>query len=119
MVVIFQENVSFDHYFATYPNATNPSGEPTFHPKSGTPNVNGLSDALLLHNPNSANPICLDRSQAHTCDQNHDYITEQQAFDGGPMDKFLEFVTVACTGSSFPQSVDNLAGKSAQYWDKK
>src|SRR6202047_428845 len=25
VVVIFQENVSFDHYFATYPNATNPS----------------------------------------------------------------------------------------------
>jgi phospholipase C len=108
VVVIFQENVSFDHYFGTYPNATNPSGEPAFHPKSGTPNVNGLSDALLLHNPNSANPIRLDRSQAHTCDQNHDYMPEQQAFDGGLMDKFLEFVTVACTGSSFPQSVDNL-----------
>ena len=24
LVVIFQENVSFDHYFGTYPNATNP-----------------------------------------------------------------------------------------------
>jgi phospholipase C len=30
VVVIFQENVSFDHYFATYPNATNPAGEPFF-----------------------------------------------------------------------------------------
>src|SRR5713226_2441975 len=29
-VVIFQENVSFDHYFATYPVAANPSGEPAF-----------------------------------------------------------------------------------------
>ena len=28
LVVIFQENVSFDHYFATYPEATNPNGEP-------------------------------------------------------------------------------------------
>src|SRR5260370_13249140 len=27
LVVIFQENVSFDHYFGTYPNATNPAGE--------------------------------------------------------------------------------------------
>ncbi|MEO6857696.1 MAG: DUF190 domain-containing protein [Solirubrobacteraceae bacterium] len=27
-VVIFQENVSFDHYFGTYPHATNPSREP-------------------------------------------------------------------------------------------
>jgi phospholipase C len=25
LVVIFQENVSFDHYFGTYPNATNPT----------------------------------------------------------------------------------------------
>jgi phospholipase C len=27
LVVIFQENVSFDHYFATYPNALNQPGE--------------------------------------------------------------------------------------------
>ena len=30
VVVIFQENVSFDHYFATYPNAANPADEPRF-----------------------------------------------------------------------------------------
>ena len=30
IVVIFGENISFDHYFGTYPNATNPSGEPPF-----------------------------------------------------------------------------------------
>ena len=30
VVVIFQENVSFDHYFATYPHAANPAGEPQF-----------------------------------------------------------------------------------------
>lgn len=28
VVVIFGENVSFDHYFGTYPNASNPTGEP-------------------------------------------------------------------------------------------
>ena len=30
LIVIYQENVSFDHYFATYPNASNSieSGEP-------------------------------------------------------------------------------------------
>ena len=32
LVVIFQENVSFDHYFATYPNAANPAGEPPCRP---------------------------------------------------------------------------------------
>ena len=30
LVVIFQENVSFDHYFGTYPVAQNPKGEPKF-----------------------------------------------------------------------------------------
>src|SRR5260370_2561631 len=28
LVVIFQENVSFDHYFGTYPFPANPPGEP-------------------------------------------------------------------------------------------
>ena len=28
LVVIFQENVSFDHYFGTYPNAANTDGQP-------------------------------------------------------------------------------------------
>src|SRR5579871_1996961 len=55
LVVIFQENVSFDHYFGTYPNAANPPGEPQFTPAPGTPTVNGLSGPLLTNNPNDAN----------------------------------------------------------------
>jgi phospholipase C len=43
LVVIFQENVSFDHYFGTYPNAQNPSGEPPFFANPDTPSVNGLT----------------------------------------------------------------------------
>ena len=31
VVVIFKENISFDHYFGTYPVATNPQGEPAFN----------------------------------------------------------------------------------------
>ena len=43
LVVIFDENVSFDHYFGTYPYAANTPGQGTpFHAKPGTPNVNGL-----------------------------------------------------------------------------
>lgn len=34
LVVIFQENVSFDHYFATYPVSINPPGEPVFNYKT-------------------------------------------------------------------------------------
>jgi phospholipase C len=91
VVVIFQENVSFDHYFATYPVARNPAGEPRFQAKPGTPNVNGLSGGLLTKNQNSAQPFRLDPSQAATCDQDHDYTAEQQAMHGGLMDRFVEF----------------------------
>ena len=52
LVVIFQENVSFDHYFGTYPNATNPPGEPKFVADHHTPSVNGLTAGLLNNNPN-------------------------------------------------------------------
>jgi len=90
VVVIFQENVSFDHYFGTYPNAANTSGEP-FHARPGTPSVNGLTSALLTANPNGVNPQRLDPSNVNdllTCDQDHGYTDEQLAFDGGAMDNF-------------------------------
>src|ERR1041385_2121402 len=83
LVVIFQENVSFDHYFATYPNAANPPGEPVFEARQDTPSVNGLTEALLTGNPNSAQPFRLDRSRQLTCDQQHDYTPEQQAYNAG------------------------------------
>ncbi|WKB35163.1 alkaline phosphatase family protein [Terrilactibacillus sp. S3-3] len=92
VVVIFQENVSFDHYFATYPNAQNPKGEPPFHAKANTPTVNGLSASLLTNNPNEANPQQrLDRSQAVTADMDHDYTAEQEAFNGGQMNRFVKY----------------------------
>src|ERR1700677_882518 len=77
LVVIFQENVSFDHYFGTYPKATNPSGEPAFHALPGTPTVNHLTEGLLTRNQNvdatstSYQPFRLDRSQNYTCSQDH------------------------------------------------
>ena len=37
LVVIFNENVSFDHYFGTYPVAANPAGESPFTAKPGRP----------------------------------------------------------------------------------
>jgi phospholipase C len=55
VVVVFQENVPFDHYFGTYPHALNLPGEPHFTARPGTPSVNGLTDTLLNFNPNSAN----------------------------------------------------------------
>ena len=101
LVVIYQENVSFDHYFATYPTAANTAGEPRFTAAANTPSVNGLTGALLgASNPNSVAPFRLDRAQAQTCDQDHSYTDEQKAFDSGLMDKFVETVgrgSAACT----------------------
>jgi phospholipase C len=101
VVVIFQENVSFDHYFATYPHALNPPGEPRFSALPGTPTVEGLSGDLLIRNPNflneengrgRANPFRLGRDQAVTADQDHDYQAEQLAYDHGKMDLFPKSV---------------------------
>ena len=36
LVIIFQENHSFDAYFATYPKALNPPGQPAFHARPAT-----------------------------------------------------------------------------------
>jgi phospholipase C len=90
VVVIYQENVSFDHYFGTYPVAANTDGS-KFVAKPNTPSVNGLSPALLNHNPNLANPQRLSPAQAVTCDQGHSYGAEQKAANGGLMDKFVQY----------------------------
>jgi phospholipase C len=116
VVVIFQENVSFDHYFATYPFATNTDG-PSFTPAPGTPNVNGLSGPLLTSNPNAGNsanganainPFRLSHGQASTCDQDHNYGHEQEAFDEGLMDLFPATVGVGgCDSGSFSYGKGN------------
>ena len=110
LVVIFQENVSFDHYFATYPKAENPPGEPAFAAAPDTPQVNNLAHAnLLKNNPNftnkengadAAEPFRLDRTQAATADQNHAYTAEEQAYDGGKADLFPKY-----TGKGTPGGV--------------
>jgi phospholipase C len=105
LVVIYGENISFDHYFGTYPTALNPPGEPAFHALPNTPTVNGLNTALLDSNPNADNPARLDPSQAVTCDQNHGYSAEQSAFDSGLMDKFVQDTTGSgCTETTYPDN---------------
>jgi phospholipase C len=126
LVVIFQENVSFDHYFATYPVADNGMGENAFTALPNTPTANTLSTPLdptnnfaalssldLLNknpngpmgsgatgnSPNAQNPFRLTPLQGATADQDHDYTPEQQAFDNSLMDLFPEFTGV---GSNTP-----------------
>lgn len=140
VVVIFQENVAFDHYFGTYPVATNPSGEPQFIAAKNTPVVNTLATPLdvehkfaplgvnlLKANPtlvnmgngaNAINPFRLDRSQAATADQHHDYDAEQMAFHNGAMDLFPKSVGVG--NSRLPQTLVpplNTAGLVMGYFD--
>src|ERR1700733_11021216 len=98
LVVLFDENVSFDHYFGTYPYAANTDGT-KFVAKPGTPTVTGLYTKitksgpvgpLLTSNPNEYNPQRLTNSEALTSDQNHSYLPEQKAEDGGKMDQFVQ-----------------------------
>jgi phospholipase C len=125
LVVIFQENVSFDHYFGTYPYAANAPGEPAFYPKEDTPKVNGLSKELLTNNPNARNaangagainPFRLSRAQAATADQDHDYMPEQQAFNHGAMDLFPKYTG---SGETLPggTTAENGTGQVMGYYD--
>ena len=111
LVVVFNENRSFDHYFGTYPNALNPEGEPVFEPSKNTPrDINNLlsNPSLLTSNPNlnpangagASNPFRLDRTQANTRSQNHAYTAEQQAYDGGKLDLFPQFVGRGTAGGA-------------------
>ena len=137
VVVIFQENVSFDHYFGTYPKAASTDGQP-FHAAPGTPAVDGLTPAtsyslppnlrhsnnLLTSNPNEALPQRLDSSPTGlsgdaggqlTCDQDHDYSDEQQAFDNGKMDHFVQ--STGTGGGTSPGGSPCQASQVMDYYD--
>lgn len=96
LVVIYAENCSFDHFFATYPHALNPPGEPQFEPKDNTPSINGLTQGLIDHNTNLIKPFRLKRSQAATCNPKHTYTLLQTAAHGGLMDRFIQ-VNPSCS----------------------
>ncbi|GAB4009845.1 phospholipase C [Nocardioides ultimimeridianus] len=131
VVVLFDENETFDHYFGTYPNVKYPmgaaqaGGDGSAFTKSATAprtsdgqalnNYVGHPD-LLTNNPNSVAPFRLTHEQAWTCSQNHSYAAEQKAVDGGAMDKFPESVSRdTCTGSGAGPL--NTAGETMGYYD--
>ena len=114
VVVIFQENVSFDHYFGTYPGTNN---------LADTPGLGGHG-TLLSNNPNrdasgnQVNPRRLDPTNINDvllCDQDHDYNDEQKAFDGGLMDKFP--TTVATSSGTSPTGQPCKASDVMNYYD--
>jgi phospholipase C len=92
LVVIYPENIAFDHYFATYPNAENLPGEPHFSALLNTPSINGLTIGLLNNNTNLINPFRLDREDSKIvaiCDNDHEYSAIQKAYNGGLLNKFV------------------------------
>ncbi len=135
VVVIFGENVSFDHYFGTYPTAANlPANKSKFTAATGTPSVAGYSTGLLSANPNlnntnnnaalnslASNPFRLDIAQAATADQDHNYGPEQTAFDGGKMDLFPLSVgtanPAALTSSTGGSAISNSTALTMGYYD--
>ncbi len=100
VVVIFDENISYDHYFGTYPEATNKGAGTRFKAKKDTPkNDNLITSKKLKKNPNLYKPFRLSPKQAVTCDQKHGYTDEQKAHNLGAMDQFVQNVSVdTCSG---------------------
>jgi phospholipase C len=141
LVVIFQENVSYDHYFGTYPHALNLPGETAFHASYLTPINNNLLTPLdpdnnfsplsgldlINNNPNgptgsgaalngagASNPFRLAPAQALTSDQGHNESPEESAYDNGKMDLFPKFVGTAAPP---PGGLANPKGLVMGYFD--
>jgi phospholipase C len=133
VVIIFGENISFDHYFGTYPNAENPAGEPKFEARQGTPTVNGISpnlldtNALATNNPNffnesgngvnASNPFRLDRTQALTSSQSHAYTNEQAALHQGLVDLYPISTGAKGAPPNAPPAVVLTKGLNMGYFD--
>jgi len=120
VVVIYDENISFDHYFGTYPYAANVPGDgPAFTAMPDTLKKNTITNftsnpSLLAgiggvvsgsaipgangtagSNPNTVAPFLVDHDHQWMCSQGHAYNAEQKAMDpnasGTPlMDQFVE-----------------------------
>lgn len=92
IVIIMQENRSFDHYFGTFPGA------------DGIPMVNGVPTACV---PDPATGICV-RPFHDTGDRNkggpHGQAAAAADINGGKMDGFIEQAENAKTGCADPNN---------------
>ena len=114
VVLIVQENHTFDNYFGRY--CTAPAGSnPT------CTDGPGCCEAAPAKEPKGASPILLDDASNFAKDRNHDQACEIQQINGGKMDGFVTGSTgsSACFGPSC-SSPDNwaVADKATvgQYW---
>jgi phospholipase C len=127
IVVIYQENWSFDSYFGKFPganglaNATNAAQVD----KSGTPYAT-LPQPLIAGKPDPRFPASLpnapfDASQYVTADQKtgdlvHRFYQEQLQIDGGKMDKFVAWSDAAGLVMSYYDASGFAEGKLAQQY---
>jgi phospholipase C len=75
IVVVFQENHTFDNYFGTYPGADGTASKNICLPQTPGSTVNCVAP---FHDPNLT-PI----------DMNHRFAAAHKAYDGGKMDAFV------------------------------
>ncbi len=87
LVVIFQENVSFDHYFGTYPNAANPSGEPKFYEPGRYGNL------FFFSKKKSEGTSDINRSLLQQSDASDDSFFLQTTFKGMKVAGHINFVS--------------------------
>ena len=92
LVVIFQENHSFDVYFAHLSGGRQSARTSRVSTRGrARRRSTGSRRPLIERNPNSSKPFRIDRTQSYTCDQDHEYTAEQRARNGGLMDQFPRF----------------------------
>lgn len=80
-IILYQENISFDHYFGTYGHGVNgiPAGVKLSH-----------TSAAGTFGPYSPN-LLSGATQAFTCDVDHGYTDMIRMGDHGTMDMYLQF----------------------------
>jgi phospholipase C len=80
-IILYQENISFDHYFGTYGHGTNgiPAGATLTH-TNGTSTWGPYSPTRLSG-----------QTQGATCDVDHGYSDMVKMADHGAMDQYLQF----------------------------
>lgn len=84
LVVIYQENRSYDNYFGTYPSA------PGFNALPGTPKAEGIPDGSynLDEKGNKVAPFLFTKEELQTPDVDHGFDDMAKAANGGKMDGF-------------------------------
>ena len=108
VVVIFDENRSFDHYFGTYPNAANPAGDPVLQAAYADGQQPGQRQSagrqpeppIRPTAPGATDPFRLDRAQANTAFQNHAYGPSSRPLTTARMDLFPNFTGSGTTGGA-------------------